>query len=293
VLTAGLLAKMPAAALLVFLIPILLDRGASEFRRVLVGTGAILAVGIMSWWYFHWVPALLEKGAFQLYWPKSLPEGWREIAARPGDTLRRFTFTSFYSYTAFLCLAAGIWGLRAQRRFIQLMMSAALMVLLVYMLKTGECIPEHDYYLIPFVPVMAVLAAIGLRGAEQWPRIQNLVMAVIMLEGIINQQHDFRWPENMAYKLELSEDLGRLLPAEEPIAVISDLNPADLYFANRPGWLIDTLQMNDPLAWERLRKAGCRHIAVNAQRPWLSGVKPELTEVPGTQYWRLFALPEE
>jgi len=286
----GVLSKLPALALLVFGVPLLLDSGASALRKWTVGLTVVLACVPAAWWYFVWTPHLLELGAYQLYWPKSLDEGWRELTARPTDTLHRFAFTAFYSWIAFGCFIAGLVVLHRERRNTRLMLACSLFLLIGYMLKTGDCIPEHDYYLIPFVPVMAVIAGIGIHAmaARNW--ILVVLIGGVMIEGVANQQHDLRRPGELMYKLDLASSLDELVPSDEPVAFVSDLNPSDMYFADRKGWLVTPEDLARSKESERLLHAGCRFVVVNYRRPWLAVYNPGLPMVGETLYWRVYAL---
>jgi hypothetical protein len=285
----GLLAKMPSVALLVFLIPLFADAGASLWQRGLIAAYTALAVILMGVWYFVWVPELLRLGAFQLYWPKTVSEGWSELIARPQDTISRFTFTTFYSYTAFATFIAGIFMIRKERWALRITGIAALILLAIYMLKVGDCIPEHDYYMIPFAPVMALVAALGFGTLERWPVLSYLIAAVIAVEGFANQQHDLRLPEEMQYKMSLADELDQWVPKDEPVAIVGDLNPQDMYFSKRKGWMAQVNELNSPEFRERLRVAGCRFIVVNSHRNWLRNVTPENTELIFQGNWRIYS----
>lgn len=286
----GILSKLPAAVLLVFLIPLLLDPGASGLRRFSVVCVTALSAGLAGWWYFIWIPELIDNGAYQLYWTKSFTEGFGELAARPFETLHRFTFSAFYSYTAFVCILIGIPTLARESRALRISAGATLFLLVFYMLRVGDCIPEHDYYLIPFIPFFAMVAAVGLQriAIRQWAGI--VVLVAILIEGIANQQHDLRWPAGMAYKLKLADELNALIPTNEPVAFVSDLNPSDMYFANRNGWLVSQEDLNNADVRQRLMNGGCRFVVVNSKRPRLSNFRPDLPMHAEGEVWRIFSL---
>jgi len=287
----GLLAKMPSVALLVFLIPLFADAGGSLWQRGLIAAYTLLAVILMGAWYFVWVPELLRLGAFQLYWPKTVSEGWSELIARPQDTMSRFTFTTFYSYTAFPAFITGLFMIRKERWALRITFIAALILLTIYMLKVGNCIPEHDYYMIPFAPVMALIAALGLGLLERWPAVSYLIIAAIAIEGVANQQHDLRLPEEIHYKLNLASELDEIIPPDEPVAIVGDLNPQDLYFSDRHGWMAQLNELKTPEFRSRLNAAGCRHIVINNRREWLRGIVPDSSKLVFSGNWRIFAIP--
>jgi hypothetical protein len=51
--------------------------------------------------------------------------------------------------------------------------------------KTGSVFPLHNYYVIPFVPLMALMAGYGMNKLRKAYRI--VCIALICVEGIANQ----------------------------------------------------------------------------------------------------------
>ena len=289
-LAMGLLAKMPSAVLLALLVPLLFDRGASGLHRLAIGIVSALATGLMIWWYFHWVPVLIGHGGFQLYWPKTFAQGWSELMARTNDTAYRIYFTALYSYGAFAFFLVGLFFIRKERYAVRAMIGLVVLMLAFFMLKTGDAFPEQDYYMIPFVPFMAVIAALGLQRIEQ-VHLRAALLAFVVGEGVLNQQHDLHWPEEMEYKLELEGALRPFSEAGEPIAFISDLNPSDMYFSNHPGWLVSPNEIHDEPMLRRMTESGCKIMVVNNKKEWLRTAIPDLPVIDENEYWRVYALP--
>ena len=62
--------------------------------------------------------------------------------------------------------------------------------LIIVAIKAGDTFVRHDYYILPFVPFMAIAAAFALQKipVRRW---RIAALALVMLEGLANQAHDF------------------------------------------------------------------------------------------------------
>ena len=132
-------------------------------------------------------------------------------------------------------------------------------VLLLF--KGGYNSLHHDYYFVPFVPVMAILAAFGLSEMKN-QRIAFIFLLAIVLEGILNQYHDFRIKSNEAQLLTLESRLDGIMERDDLIAINSPFVPTPMYFAHRKGWLCSAESLNQAEYITGLKTDGLDFIVV-------------------------------
>lgn len=249
-LTGGLLAalamlsKLPSVLFAVLLIIPILQPGLSLRKKgYILGTAGI-AIGLAGLWYFQHVPYLVDTYGFALYFPKSLSEGWHEVSLHLPELWEKFYFSALHSWLAFaFCVLGCIVLFKKKEAYAIIILIGFVGILGVFILKTGAVFPLHNYYIIPFVPVMAWLCAKGLSLLPD--KAVSLVLILISAEGILNQQHDFFIKEKETYKLRLT-DIAKAHSMPDDLWVMSGgPGPQRLYFADRKGWPADTNQYED------------------------------------------------
>jgi 4-amino-4-deoxy-L-arabinose transferase-like glycosyltransferase len=257
----GTLSKIPSLMLLgVLAIPLLASYPAK--RKIIVMTGGFLIFGLTSFWYFYWVPYLVESYHFQLYFPKGLMEGWNEIKAFPHETLDKFLFTNFYSYVAFAVFLAGLVLIFVKKeKLLLLIFSIWTAIFIVFMLKTGRVFSHHNYYIIPYTPLMALVAGFGLSFIKvRW---QYLVLIIISIESLANQSHDFIIKDNELYKLTLEDTVEGIIGKEELIIVNGGQDPKTIYFLHRKGWSVSNEKLLDQGFIEDKIEKGARFLVID------------------------------
>mgnify|MGYP006283069463 CR=1 FL=1 len=236
--TLGMLCKIPALSLFSVLAIVLFTRQIPMQRKTALLVAAAASIVLLAGWYFYWVPHLLETYHYQLYFPKGLAEGIREIIPLIPETLEKFYFSSLKSYLAFFCFLAGLYLLiRNKKRLLLLGTGIIFIVFIVFIVKTGAVFPLHNYYIIPFTPVMALIAGYFLKSIPGTYR--YLILAVIVIEGIGNQQHDFFIKPQEKYKLKLERIADEYTDTHDLIVINGGQSPQHIYFANRKGWTVD------------------------------------------------------
>ncbi len=135
------------------------------------------------------------------------------------------------------------------------------LIFFLFMLKTGEVFPLHNYYIIPAVPLMALVAALFLANLK--PKYALIILTVITIEGIANQYHEFFIKKNERYKLTLESIADKITQADDLI-IINDgsRNPQQMYFAHRKGWTINQEDLN-PAHIAQMQTLGASYLFVN------------------------------
>jgi len=260
--TIGMLCKIPALSLFsVIAIPILIKNINIRKKVVLLSLGALSLV-IVSLWYFYWVPYLLKTYHYQLYFPKGIIEGFLEIIPWLPEYLEKFYFSSLQSYLAFVCSLVGMILLIKNKYKTQALgIGLITTIFILFTLKTGSVFPQHNYYIIPYTPVLALLAGYTI---SQIPiKYQYILLGLIVAEGIVNQQHDFFVKENQLYKLELEQITEDIIPAEDLIIINGGPSPQDIYFSNRKGWTVSNEDIKNPPFLNSLISLGAQYLIID------------------------------
>ncbi|NTW24129.1 MAG: hypothetical protein HGA37_05470 [Lentimicrobium sp.] len=258
--TLGMLCKIPALSLLPVVGILLLDKKFDRKNRIYIFITSGVAVAVTFLWYFYWVPTLVETFRYQLYFPKGIIEGMSEIRPYLFRFLEKFFFSSLNSFIGFACFLVGIYyffrneNLLAKAGFL-----LTTLVFLLFAIKTGAVFPLHNYYIIPFAPVMALLAGYALSKFNA--KIAIVVVILISIEGISNQNQDFFIKENQRYKVELERVADGFIPKDKLIIVNGGASPQLIYFANRKGWTVDELVTENQV--DSLYRLGASYLIID------------------------------
>jgi hypothetical protein len=159
---------------------------------------------------------------------------------------------------------------------------------LVIALKAGFTFTHHSYYIIPFVPIMALVAGYGVAGIQK-NRVQIILLAVIILEGTLNQIHDFRLKEHERAFVKLESDLDQFSKRSDLIVVNTIDNPTPIYFAHRKGWVASNDELLNEVFRKDIHQKGCKYIVI--LKRYLGGeLYLELPVVLNTKDWVVYKL---
>jgi hypothetical protein len=262
---AGVLAKIPAVIILSVLFPLVFSGFYMKRRRInIVIPGAFIFIA-MVWWYFFHAPMLAQTYGNQLYFTKTFSEGLVEIINEGASTFKRFAFDAFQGYIGFVLFAIGLVlaFVRKQKKMIFLF-SVSFVFLIIYALKTGAVFSTHSYYIIPFVPVMALFAGYILTEIPvKWLGVVLLIAASV--ESIANQQHDVSIKEFDTIKLNYEPLADKYIPSDALVLTNGGQSTTQMYFINRKGWSLENNQISDNLIAE-LKQKGLQYIFMNTCR---------------------------
>lgn len=285
----GVLAKLPAGFLLAFYAFFILDRQISIRLKIIffILSGIILAP--VAWWYFSWVPYLVEKYQFwHFFMGKPISIGAKELVENLGDGLKHF-YDAALKFIGFGMFLTGLFlAIRKRNKLLLRILGLGFAAFLVVALKAGFTFTHHSYYIIPFVPIMALTAAYGITIFRK-KAIRITILAVIILEGTLNQLHDFRLKEHELAFVKLESDLDRFSKRSDLIAVNTGDNPTAIYFAHRKGWVASNGELLDETFRKDIQRKGCKYIVV--LKRYLGGeLYLPLTVVVNTKDWTVYAL---
>ncbi|WP_430403461.1 ArnT family glycosyltransferase [Fluviicola sp.] len=285
----GVLAKLPAGFILILYAFFIFNRQiAIHLKIVFFITGGIILAPI-AWWYFSWVPYLVEKYEFwHFFMGKPISIGAKELVENLGDGLKHF-YDSALKFIGFGLFLVGIYfAFKKGNKLLFWILGLGFSAFLVIALKAGFTFTHHSYYIIPFVPIMALVAGYGVAGFQK-NLVQIVILAAIMLEGTLNQLHDFRLKEHELAFVKLETDLDQFSKRSDLIAVNTIDNPTPIYFAHRKGWVASNDELLSASFRKEIRQKGCKYIVV--LKRYLGGdLYLELPVVLNTKDWVVYKL---
>lgn len=261
----GILCKIPALYLLsVLAIPFFDKQVSLSLKRNIAIFGVFILLITYSW-YFYWVPYLLATYGFQLYFPKSFGEGISELISYAPDTLEKFYFSAMQSFMAFAVFLMGIYFMfkRKQYRLLTVFFVATFFFLL-FIIKTGFVFSIHNYYVIPYVPIMVLVAAFALNEIKN-VKTKTLLVFFIVIEGILNQQHDFTIKHSEKYLLKMESVADQVSDKNDLFTINGGQSPQQIYFLHRRGWSVLNDSLADSAFIEHLKQKGCKYLFINKQ----------------------------
>jgi len=259
----GGLSKIPTTVVLSISALALFSKDVKFNQKVTIASAGVSTVLIIAYWYFYWQPHLLETYGNKLYFPFPLMLGLQEVIRLWPQAIEKFYFDALHSFVAFFIFLTGMFLMvKRKETYLISILLLTIVTFSFFIIKTGFVFPTHSYYIIPFVPVMALIAGYGLSHLK----IKNwayLVLAVIAIEAILNQQHDFRLKQEEIYKTQLEALADQLTEKSDKIAITGGLNPQEIYFIHRKGWSLFNKEILDHDKIAKIKTQGCKYLFVN------------------------------
>lgn len=259
-LSLGLLVKISALPLMGFVLFFHAHFKDSNHRfwKILI---PLLACVPMCLWYFYWNP-FLEKSYGNWYnIGGPISKGFALFLHNGSQVFHHLIFHPFYSYLSIIPILLGVIFLFKNKHFTLLpSFLIFLFLFMLFALKSGEIFFTHDYYILPLVPILSLIAAYGITTIKRYG---ILILVLICMEGILNQLHDFRWNEGESYKLGLKDSFQNRIPNKSLVAINGNGNPQELYFLHRKGWNVTNETISNQEQRNQIIKNGCDFIIIN------------------------------
>jgi hypothetical protein len=260
--TLGILSKLPVGYLLIIFLPFLYKTRNEVPKNLYFIVVSIISVCIIAYWYFIWVPKLVNQyGFWHFFMGKSIFIGYNEIMENLNQTFSKFYETAL-KYVGFFLFIYGLGYAIIKKDYkIIILFVFTTTSFLVIILKAGFTFTHHSYYVIPYVPVMALIAGYGLStiNHKKWA---TLIILTICVEGILNQQHDFRLRENELSLLNLENDLNKFSSKNDLILINSGAYPTPMYFAHRKGWVAENNKISNQSFVDDLKQKKLKYIVI-------------------------------
>lgn len=263
--TLGGLSKMPSVSILAVLaIPVLSSAYPKRQKLELIGASSIIIL-ILGLWYFYWVPHLLDVYGYKLFFPRGILQGLKELIVNWFDTLNKFFFASFFSFVAFFFFLKGLFNsIKDKNKLILWSMFFVSLVFIFYMMKTGDVFSFHSYYIIPFTPIMALIAGYGLSKLKA--RWVYLFLLFISVESIANQYNDFFIKDDQRCKLNFELIADEFTGKNDLVVVTGGMDPITMYYLHRKGWSVYNNVLSDSIKMEEMHKLGAKYIFVDKKQ---------------------------
>ena len=274
--TLGVLCKLPVIYLFGLYTLIFFSTIIDNQKKIAIGISLVITTILAYSWYFVWVEYLFQTYHYQLFFPKTFQQGFAEIKAFIPETFKQFYFSALRSYLALLFVLVGLgFFMKQEKRLLTSTFLLVVMVFAAFIVKTGNVFPTHNYYVLPFVPIMAFFAAYGLNKV---PSILSYVLlAVIVFEGVLNQQHDFFIKESEQYKIKLEQIASSSIEKEALIIINGGESPQELYFTNRRGWTVEHSKLLSPTFIDSLTNRGAAYLILDKkQEPKITTEHPKI-----------------
>lgn len=267
----GVLSKIPALVVACFLVVPFLDKAVTNKRRLWLFAPLGVAGTLTALWYFVWMPYLQDVTSCPpLIYPVSLAEGAQIFFVDMHEkSIRRFrdiAFTHSVPYWMFLVsFAFGLFRWRQWR--LPLMTLAYTTLFLLFVFKTGKVFATHNYYVIPFIPLMALWAGKLLHEQLRHRYVALALTLVLCIPAGQYLMKDVVLNEN-APDLRLEALLDDLGVGREDKIMIQDgwMEPTGMYFAHRRGWTVDAGIIDHHDWMPDYRRDGLQYLVVDKRR---------------------------
>ena len=259
----AILSKIPAGIYFVLLLPFVINRRFKLLNRVLLSISTLIPMALTYIWYFLWNPKLSKDYGNWYNSGKPIKTGFFEIIQNFDKTFDNFYFDSFSSYIVFSLFIFGVITMfvKKERKMI-LAFLLPFSVFIIYIFKSGYYFYHHNYYIIPFVPVMAFTAGYTLSLIHRkWIFLTILIIGVG--ESIANQQHDFFIKESEKYKMSIEQIMDKVSHKEDLILINGNGNPQLIYLSHRKGWNCSDEKMVDESYISKTIDNNCKFIVIN------------------------------
>ena len=289
---AGMLSKLPSAYILILLsVPCI--NSIKNIKRFSAFTlVSALCLSIVFYWYFVWVPQITEQYGFKhFFMGKSLSEGAKELLDHPIETLSKF-YEVAIKFIAFAFFLLGMFfAFKLKNKLILYIFILGFLAFLPIMLKGGFTFYHHSYYIIPFVPIMALISGYGLSMIHN-KRIATLILIAIGIEGFLNHIDDFRIKPEYKNVLELEGIMEKFSSRSDLITVNSGAFPTPVYFSHRKGWVSFNGELQTKSYTDSLRAKGLKYIVI-IKEVFGQDVYLPYEEVYNDNHFRIYSLKND
>ena len=258
----GVLSKLPSAYILILFFPFILDKKISVKTKFFFVLVSGVVVSGLALYYFVWTPHLTEQFGFtHFFMGKPVMDGFMEICQHLDEAFEKF-YEEALEYLGFLLYLAGIFFIiKTKNRTLLYVFSLASLGFLVIMFKAGFAFYHHSYYIIPFAPIMALVAAFTLEQIKN-KKIVIALLSLVLIEAILNKNHDFYIKENHMAIMELEGRLDALGDKNDLILINSNNVPTPMYFAHRKGWVEFNEKVADQNFISEIKEKGLKYIVI-------------------------------
>lgn len=258
----GVLSKLPSGFMLLVFGFFMFDKTILLRRKIIFVSFCFLILIPVAYWYFYWVPMLVEKYQFwHFFMGKSITLALQELQNNIDDAFKRFYDTALKFIGFGMFVFGVIMAIKHKEKRLLYLFICTFLGFIVIILKAGFHFTHHSYYIIPFVPIMALVAGYGLTQIKNKKNALYLLIA-ICIEGIGNQVQDFRIKKDDLPILHLEKELNGFSSKSDLILINSGECPTTMYFTHRKGWIATDEKIANENYINSLIKKGLKYILI-------------------------------
>ena len=259
---AGVLSKLPSAYLLVLFMFFIVNKKFEIRPKLIFFLAGSTCMSIVALYYFYWVPYLTSTFGFQhFFMGKSIQTGFIETMQHLSEASEKF-YLEALQIVGFLVFIIGvIMAIINKNKQVLWIFGLCFAGFLVIIFKAGFVFYHHSYYIIPFAPVMALVAAYAL-GEIKNKKWTLVVLWLIASENLLNKFNDYHIkPDNLEI-LNLERDLGTCTNKNDLILINSKNVPSPMYFAHHKGWVNSNEMISQTEYIQSLKSKGLKYIVI-------------------------------
>lgn len=128
------------------------------------------------------------------------------------------------------------------------------------MAKAGWTFTRHSYYMVPFVPFMALILGSALSNMNL--KLRWSIFSLIFIECLIVSGSHYNIKDNYAYFEKFENELNKLIPTDSKIAINSGFNPTPMYFSHHKGWICFNKNLLDQSYIDTIISFNCEYVVV-------------------------------
>lgn len=256
------LSKIPAIFVFsLFVLFVFSKKYSVKQKTIFIGASTIILVPVV-YWYFVWVPYLVEKYEFwHFFMGKSYIKGVSELVEHRNQALGRF-YGDALKFVGFAMFLFGLYSaFRQQKKLLLYVFSIGFFAFLAIVFKSGINFAHHTYYVLPFVPFMALVSGFGIAQIKS-PKFVIILLLAIAAENILNTKEDFFIKQKDLQLVNLESDLDKVSKKDDLIMINCAPNPTPFYFSHRKGWMAYSDEVLDKKHILNLKKKGLKYIVI-------------------------------
>lgn len=263
----SMLSKIPAALYLSPSVLFLIDKRVNNIQKSTLLISGVLALIPVIYWYGYKVPQLVETHKFELFFPRDLRSGLREIWTFRSDATDKLLNKGFSSYIlSVLSFTGFLFAMISGSLKARLLALCVIPVFAFYAIKTGLVWATHSYYMIPLVPFMAVSIAY-LAVKYQNKRWLTVILIIGAIECVGSQWNDYFIRDNKKYLINIEDECDQFSNRTYKVVCNGTPNPQFMYFINRRGWSLDTRELTAPETIENIIRFQPKWLILDRNRP--------------------------
>jgi len=259
---AGILSKLPVGYIWILYLIWFVSPEIKLSTKMIFAFSSIVIVAPVYYWYFVWTPYLVEEfGFWHFFMGKSLAQGFSETITYLPRVLNHFYETAI-RYVALIFMMVGlVFAFVKKQKLLLAIFFLSLFAFILIIFKSGRTFAFHSYYILPFIPIMALVAAFGLEQIKN-KKLIIVILFLIGIEGLLNQWNDFVIKPNEKALIHLDEVFNTFSEVDDLIVINSGEYPTPMYFTHRKGWVASNKKITDTFYLDELQNQGCKYALI-------------------------------